>query len=482
MRKSNLEKLREAKQKNFKPVELDGLAGALKLLLGGQPNPTQEAFVYAQDEVRGYMGPAGCAKTSTLIATGMMRSLFMPGSRGVVARWDYNKLMGTTMADMERVLARLPKGILLDRDKSPPAKWILRPFIEGDPCEISFISLKDNLGGYAWDWAVVDEADDVPESEPVRQLLSRLRAPNVDKYGSRMLGLAFNPPRKSHWLYTACTGKDAQDRPVDKPWITMFKPQPKENVHNLPKGYYEMMAASLTDDQRRRLVDGEWGSTFEGQPVYREFSHRLHVRDAIPQVPYAPVFRFWDFGYNHPACVWAQLDAEGRLLILRAEMGNQIEIVPWALYCKGITETFFGGAECVDYGDPAVRQHKDTGSTLAELLKVGVTMHYRISKIEEGLRVVRLALERIIRGEPAVQFDRRYCGLLIDAIAGGYRLDNSGDKPWKDGYYEHVADAFRYGLLNLFGNAGFNYRPASSMTELPSSLAYDSRYDVYSRN
>lgn len=490
MRKSQREKLAERGREAQPQVKLD-LDGLLERLLGGPLNPTQKAFIYDPFRIKGYKGPAGCAKTSTLVAGGLIRALLQPGSKGLIARHDYNDLMDTTALRAEEMLSRMPPGILLDRNKSPPMKWWIRPAVpvldaegnatgeEPQACEITFMGLKSGMGSYEFNWAILDEADEIDE-QMVHLVNTRLR----NAGGNYFLGLAFNPPDKHHWLYTACTGKDYQDRNIAKPWVKLFEPQSRENIKNLPKDYYDQLAKSLPADLRQRLVEGDWGSTFSGQPVFREFSYNIHVKDINPDKD-LPLFRFWDFGYRRPACIWTQMDFEGRLLVLREVLGENEEVIPFTRRVKALTAQWFPNVEIAgDYGDPAVAQKKDTGQTLALLLGEGITMQFRASKIEEGTRAIRHGLEQLIRGEPAVQFARVGVPILISAMRGGYHLDKLGQKAEKDGYYDHVADAFRYGFINLFGTSGTPlYSRASRFsgmfnTGVPDSLEYNPALDT----
>ena len=474
MRKSNRERLQEAKRQATPQVVLDGLDDLLKLLVGGELNPTQKAFIYDPTRLKAYKGPAGCAKTSTICAAGLARALLQPGSKGLVARYDYNDLMDTTALRLEEMLSRLPKGTLIDRDKSPPMKWFIQPIDPlGEISQITFMGLKEGLGSYEFNWAILDEADEMEEKR-VHEVNTRLR----NRGGDYTVMLAFNPPDKHHWIYTACTGRDFQDRKVAESWLKLFEPAPRENVRNLPDGYYDMLAKSLPEDMKQRLIQGEWGSTFEGQPVFREFKIGFHVKDGLAAqwTLDAPLYRFWDFGYRRPACLWAQVDWEGRLLVYREFLGENLEATLFARKVKALTaEHFPGHRRIVDYGDPAVTQKKDTGQTLGELAKEGITILFKRTEIEEGLRVIRRDLERVISGEPAIQFDRS-CGILIGAMRGGYRLDDEGKKPVKDGYYDHVADAFRYGCVNLIGSGSI---ATVQGHQAPVSLAYDRAFDKW---
>jgi hypothetical protein len=494
MRKSALEKLVEAKRKRPKPesMTLDELM--LMLLDGGrskatrEANPTQRQFIYDSTRIKGYMGPAGCAKTSTICAGGWLRALMQPGSKGLVARANYNDLTDTTALRMQEMLNRLPKGVLLDRDKSPPMKWwidvvpTMSPegdIICEDPAQITFMGLQDGLGSYEFDWAALDEAAEMTEQR-VHEVNTRLRnrpgswPADFEGYS---LGLVFNPPDKSHWLYRACTGRDHQDRMKSEPWIKLFVPQPRENVRNLPSNYYENLAMSLPEDMRIRLIEGLWGSSFEGQPVFPQFKMAIHSIEGVYEKydRYSTLYRFWDFGFRRPVCIWAQMDMEGRLLVMREKMGENQDIHEFAPLCRKLTEQWFPGVnDIMDYGDPAVRQQKDTGSTLVALTQHQITMRYKTSSIEEGLRAIRLWLERMINGEPAFQFDKRNVPILIDAMRGGYHYPSAtggpGElKPKKDGFFDHPADAFRYGIVNVFGGGV----DRNQIEALPQSIEYD---------
>lgn len=469
MRKTNLERLREKKRSEQTKFETD-LAGLFRLMLGDDPNPTQWAAVCDPERVVAYMGPAGCAKTSTLAAVGLGRALLQPGSKGLVARYDYNDLKDTTALRFEEMVNRLPKGVLIDRDKQAPMKWWIHPAMGGEPSQITFMGLKETVGSYEFNWEIVDEADECEEGR-IMELDTRLRAAG----GNYKLMLAFNPPPKNHWLYTACTGRDFQERVIRDPWMKLYRPIPNENQAHLPADYYQQLAKGKPEEMIQRLVHGEWGSTFAGQPVYREFKYSFHVRRSLEFSPHEPLLRFWDFGFNRPACIWAQLTWDGRLLFLREEMGNEEEATVFARRCKGITAVDFPGSKrVVDYGDPAVRQRKDTGQTLAEFAKEGITIHYVVMEVEPGLRLVRRLLGATVNGgEPVLQFDSR-CRTLIDSMKGGYHMDDKGMKPKKDGFYDHLADAMRYGVTNVLGGGGYYANDS-----LPSNLSYDRNQDPH---
>ncbi len=478
----------EASASKEPPKQITGIDGLLKLMLGGRPLPTQYRFIMSNERWRAYKGAVGVAKTSTLACAGLLRCLLNPGYRLVVCRYDYNDLMGTTAERMMEMLMRLPPGTLVDRTQAVPERWYIRPIV-GDTTKLSvvqFAGLKEYLGSYEFHGALVDEADEV-DMKIVQGLRSRLRKPGHDIYE---MMLAFNPPDKTHWLYKACTGLDFRDKPAATPWLKLFEPKIGENRDNLPADYWEVISKGMPPDMIDRLIKGLWGVVFEGEAVYREFSRELHVTQERLWSPGRDLLRFWDFGFRRPACIWGSFDPDtGQLQMHHSVLGDAEEVGPFASRVNSITAMMFKGhGEIHDFGDPAVKQKKDTGSTLAILKDMGITMMFRTSGIEDGLRVGRMLLSRITNAKVAVVFEEEGCALLIRALGGGYHLDKSGQKPVKDGFYDHLADAWRYGVINVFNPDGSPMPSSVSVGNRTSlydtsdvSLEYDPRFDHIDR-
>jgi len=501
MRKSRLEKLREAQvQKAGKQVQINSFEELCALVCSGSTDveklrPTQKQVLLApaSEELIAYMGHAGAAKTSTGVASVLIRAFTEPGFRGVIARQNYNDLKGTTLGRAQELLRRLPPGTLLDRTKDPPEKWVINPAPimseDPEPSHILFMGLDvdaDELGSLEFNGAFIDEADEIKDESVFLSLMSRFR---LKTGGPTRVVLAFNAPAKTHWLYTACTGLDAQGRKVREPYLKLYKPVKGENEVNLAAGYYDKLRELYANrpDLLARLVDGDWVAVFKGMPVYPEFRRSTpegmpwHVRRGLKFDPYGVLFRGWDFGYNQPRCIFAQLSFDGHLHILGELVRQCMEIRPFVNLVKVETATRFRGVNPpVDFGDPACDQHSDKGSTLVHLAQEGVTLRYIRSKIDGGLRSVRNRLDLAFNGAPALQFDES-CTTLIEALGGGYRMRegtmSKDPEPLKDGFYDNSADAFRYLIINLFGVADTldpNMLYATpNMSNLPDNLAYD---------
>lgn len=464
MKKSLRELLEESKAKQRPSVQLD-FEGLVARVMGKKPRPTQGKFLMDPAPYKAYKGMAGCAKTSTLVGGELLRSITIPGYSGFIAMHNYNDLTNTAIPRFEQMVNRVSPALVIDRDKTPPMRvWLQSPGAQG-VSSIMFIGLKDYPGGYEWHHGSVDEADKCDE-RIILGLKSRLRAPqpegHIITYG---LDLAFNPPDETHWLYPACTGLDHERKRVpDKKWLTLFEPSVGENDENLPPRYYEEQFAGMPQDMLDRLRWGKWGASFPGTPVYRQFDINYHATEENLYNEEHVMFRFWDFGYRHPACIWAQMDDHGGIDVVYERMGTDVEARAFVRECKALTNTRYPhqGRRILDFGDPAAVQKKDTGSTLAVLGDEGISLTFIKSTIDEGVRRLRFLLDNRVEGRPAFRIMRRTCPLTTRMLQGGYRMAMQSDgkggpavnRPVKDGFYDHLADALRYGIINLFTHQG----------------------------
>ena len=474
MRKSLRQRLAEERKQKSQGMQFNNIDELYKLLVDGdrppeerEANPTQLAFWHDPSFAKSYGGPAGCAKTSTVVAEAIVRGLFEPGSKMLIARNDYNDLKDTTRLRFDEMLNRLPPGTVVDKSEAAPAKVYVQPVMvnkeqPGALSEFTFMGLKGGLGSYEFTGAVIDEADECDRSV-VDEVRTRLR----HRKGTRYMGIAFNPPDKNHWLYEACTGFNAREEKVSEPTFSHHRPNPRVNTRNLPPDYYDNMAG-LSEDMRMRLRDGEWGTVFPGDPVIRAFSRKVHTDRLKYQG--GTLFRFWDFGFNRPYCCWVQISLLGNVEVLAEFLGHYMEGQAFIDIVKRKTMEMFPSAKVFrDFGDPAVAQKKDTGSMLKLLSDAGIQVNYQHTPFDVSLRVLRTRFEMLLGGKPAIVVDRLECPVLVSALAGGYHLKEDGVTPRKDGYYDHPVDALRYGIWNVFGVS------QTTNSTVPQSIAYWSK-------
>ncbi len=439
------------------------------------PVPTQRKFIESKARFKAFKGMAGVSKTTSLCGSMFLRALFQPNFQGALGRLDYNKLMGTTFKSFEAMVNRVNPDLIIDRDKTPPLKlYIQQPGGIGI-AQIDFIGLKEYPGSYEWHRVGVDEADECEQSV-VEGLKTRLRAPCPPEYQNDYgVDMVFNPPDEIHWIYTACTGKNAQGKKVQDPTFELFEPTYGENDSNLPANYSEENFRGLPADMLTRLQFGDWGASFPGEAVFRgSFNTSVHVRPYIAYDPLLPMFRWWDWGFGHPCCLWVQLDEYSRVRIIREVLGENVEAKAFIQHCKAISNSQFPHAQgWLDVGDPAAKQKKDTGSTLQVLASEGIELMYLDGmSIEEGLRRTRFLLEQLWSGEPALLISKAGAPLTVRMFQGGYYKHKTTGKPVKDGFYDHIADTVRYGVTNLFDAEG---RPAA-LPEARLAEGWDDKY------
>lgn len=314
------------------------------------------------------------------------------------------------------------------------------------------------LGGTQFTIAVVEEADSISE-ELAKTIPGRMRQ-NVGNC-RKVIFYDCNPPNKQHWTYKWWFDPDAElscDDPESRFRVCCM---PSEgNVEHVGEEYIEAMTEDYARDPvfYRRMRMGQFGPSTKGTPIYgSEFSDTRHISDK-PLVwnRSLPMLRGWDFGHTGTGLVVMQDDYKvRRIKVFRSIIKQQCIL---DVFCDEILPQLrkeFPGATWVDYVDPN-GSHKttlDQRSCLDILRDHGLKPKYTWhSSVAYGINVIMKQLRLSINKESALVFDPQ-CEALIEALAGGYankkgRADKEID-PVKDGYYDHIADAFRYVMIHI---------------------------------
>jgi hypothetical protein len=461
MRESRLDKARRFARKARLPDEapkvinsLDDLARVIvhetKPLL-----PTQREFIFCADRIALFMGPVGSAKSVSLAAATILPALLYPGSRWGVFRANWWTMEETTLKTFHQAFDRLGPGLIVDRQVGPPYKvWIASAVEGGEPSEFVFHSLDDigKLGSQEFTGVSVDEASEIDEGL-ITTLNGRLRWKRQGQEtadGPYFLRMVTNPVRRSHWIHKRFCGEPDCD-PV--PMGRKFKPRHRENEANLPRGYYDQIAATYrTPEMRMRMVEGECGPDPTGQPVFGEFSYDMHVGN-LKFIEGLPMIRGWDFGRRRPACVFAQLTPDGCLNRLFAMLGENEHIHQFITKVRMRSSVMFPRAPTwVDYCDASGARKTSTSdkSDIDYMNEAGIYPRWKLTAIKTGIDLMATGLATVIKGRPRSMFDRHGCNLLIEGYAGGYTYADARagtalkEEPLKDGFYEHLMDADRY--------------------------------------
>ena len=242
---------------------------------------------------------------------------------------------------------------------------------------------------------------------------------------------------------------------------------------------------------RRREYEIDWASP-EGEPVTPEFDAKIHVAArAVDRT--LRLLRFWDFGFDSPVVLFAQLTLWDQLIVLRELCPFNVtlrQLIPAAeATAKNLLglDAFLGGDRPLDWtgreddededvrwrfetgvkppegnperrtfdaGDPEGLSRKSLGSEAAVMAQHGLRLHTIRPGTKESYQNLRDRLLGTVmvpgRGrEPALLVSPE-CRMLIQALSGAFSrkvlppYKPKTDHPWKD-----LVDALRYGNDNL---------------------------------
>lgn len=224
--------------------------------------------------------------------------------------------------------------------------------------------------------------------------------------------------------------------------------------------HYSSDPETASQEERRLVVPGDESrylreneldfTSFAGKAVFPGFDQNLHVDPNIGYLPEYPVWCGIDFGWHHPAAVFGQVGPE--LWVLGEVMGEDMTLEDFLnkVFFPYRDKIFPPSAKWLYAADPAGRQVSDKSehTSFAILSNHGIFPVQKKSEINEGLTIIRQRL-----GLGLMKVHPR-CRILIEGLKGGYRYPEPTPGrpepllPKKDGFYDHVADSFRYMCVN----------------------------------
>jgi hypothetical protein len=218
-----------------------------------------------------------------------------------------------------------------------------------------------------------------------------------------------------------------------------------------------------TDSWISVYVDGKWGASLAGQPVFRSFDSSYHVA-SNPLNPILngmrPVLIGMDFGLN-PSAVIGQIDALGRLLVFRSLTADGMGLLRFLrTILKPELAQSFPSAPILVIGDPAgtARAQTDEKTVYDILEQEGLLAKPAYTNsIIARITAVEQFLNRQVDTGPGILIDPS-CRPLINALRGKYRykVKNNGetdDTPDKN-EASHIADAMQYLCLHADAQQG----------------------------
>ncbi len=420
------------------------------------------------------MGPIGSGKSVTCCFEVVRRAAQQAPSpdgfrhsRCAVVRQTVRQLQDTTI---KTFLDWFPPGVYGQYLRT--TKTYL--FELGDvKCEIMFRALDGeddvkNLTSLELTFAWFNECRDI-RKELIEVMSGRVgRFPKKSDGGPTWKGMwgDTNPPIIDSWWYYQMEGLSSEDgvSPNNNGWKVFKQPsgrsQQAENLENLPEGYYDPSGRSK--DYVRVYIDGEYGLSSAGQPVYKYFRADYHMGHETLIPAYSgtrPLVIGMDLGLT-PAAVIGQQDARGRALIFADAVSFGMGV---QRFCRTILKPLlyarFAGQPVLIVVDPSgiVRAQTDERSAVDIIRAEG----FRVIKAKTNNITPRIAavddfLMRQVDGDSALIIDPS-CVALKAAMLGGYRFHpKTGEieKTGKHGRHSHVAEALQYLMLHIGAGTG----------------------------
>lgn len=429
------------------------------------PSRTAAKFMQSDAKMRVLMGPVGSGKSVASCFEIVRRaSAQEPNEQGIrksrcaVVRETVRQLTDTTI---KTFLDWFPPGVCGQFMRTTKTYF----FKVGDvECEIMFRALDDaddvaNLNSLELTFAWFNECRDI-NAEIVDAMSKRIgRFPSKKDGGPSWFGMwgDTNPPTMDTWWYYQMEHLDAKDGVSynDNGWDVFKQPSGRstyaENVENLPDGYYDTQGRS--EEYIRVFIDGEYGLSSAGQPVYKYFRPDYHMagetlRPILNGV--RPIVIGMDLGLT-PAAVIGQQDPRGRVLILDEAVSFDMGVQRFVrTILKPMVYERFSGAPILVVVDPAGIQRAQTDERSAvDIIKAEGfrVIPAKTNNVSARLSSVDDYLMRHVDGDSAFLLDPK-CSQLKAAMMGGYRFHHKNGNIDKNNH-SHVAEALQYFMLHV---------------------------------
>lgn len=442
--------------------------------------PTLEAFCDSERFVNAVMGPFGSGKSSACIINILMKSMQqtpdvrdgVKRSRWLIVRNTYVELRDTTIRTIFEWLPPSKFGKFLKQEN----RYIISAF-EGCEIELLFRALDrpDQIGSLlslelTGSW--INEYREIPK-EIFEGIQGRVgRYPAEKNGGCRWYGVIMdtNPPDEDNFYYSFFETEDKFDKSlhtseqIDQFRVIFRQPsglsEQAENIKWLPKGYYVNMSVGKDPEWVKVYVEGQYGFTRDGKPVYMSYSDGLHYTDKpLEPSKNAPVIVGIDFGLAGCAAAFTQVLPGGQVICFD-------ELFAADMDAKNFCKQFllpklmeYSGYKFVFVGDPAGthRAQTDKRSCFMEAAACGIKIIPAITNnLVPRIDAVKDWLTRMVGDEPGFKIGPK-AKMIRRGFLGKYRFKrvNVGgmDVKYKDlpekNEYSHPHDGLQYCGLHV---------------------------------
>lgn len=442
----------------------------MSITINYTPTYTVKKFMESDAQMRVLMGPVGSGKS-----VGCSFEVVRRASQQAVDSTGKRRTRCAVVRETARQLQDTTIKTFLDWFPPGPCGRFMRTtktyfFSVGDvECEIMFRALDDaddvaNLNSLELTFAWFNECRDI-HPDIIDAMSKRVgRFPSKKDVGPTWHGMwgDTNPPTMETWWYYQMEHLNPDDGVSynDNGWDVFKQPSGRgpyaENVENLPEGYYDTQGRS--EEYIRVFIDGEYGLSSAGKPVYKYFRpdyHMAHAPLRVIENGLRPVVVGMDLGLT-PAAVIGQLDARGRALILDEAVSFDMGIQRFIrTVLKPLLAERYSGCPVLIVTDPAGTQRAQTDERSAvDIIKAEgfKVIPASTNKITARISAVDDYLMRQVDGDPAFLVNPT-CTALKSAMMGGYRFKKNDDSTIEKNKHSHVAEALQYLMLHI-ANAG----------------------------
>ena len=411
------------------------------------------------------MGPVGSGKSVTCSFEIVRRATMQePNEQGIrktraaVVRETARQLQDTTI---KTFLDWFPPGVCGTYMRTTKTYF----FKVGDvECEVMFRALDDaddvaNLNSLELTFTWFNECKDI-HPNIVDAMSKRIgRFPSKKDGGPTWHGMwgDTNPPTMDTWWFYQMEHLDPKDgvSENDNGWDVFKQPSGRstdaENIENLPENYYDTQGRS--DEYIRTFIDGEYGLSLSGQPIYKYFRPDYHMaHEALRPIVNGirPIVIGMDLGLT-PAAVIGQQDPRGRVLILGEAVSFDMGIQRFTrTILKPLIIEKWSGAPVIVVTDPAGIQRAQTDERSAvDIIKAEGLKVFpaKTNNISARVSAVDDFLMRQVDGDSAFLVDPS-CTNLKAAMMGGYRYHPKNGTIDKN-KHSHVAEALQYLMMHI---------------------------------
>jgi hypothetical protein len=456
----------------------------------GSDYPVLSEYMESRAPVSIIRGPRGSGKTFGSAQRCLMHMMEQePNERGIrptrglVTRDSYAELQNTTIRDFKDVFrdimdfttgssgtptARTKPGVTLDHQTTLDAEVIFQSSGVEDA--------EERAKGFQLTFAWFNEFSGAPRGffNRVREALGRYPSFAAGGVACTWRGVLAdtNSFDESHWLFEIFENPPAgwavfsqpggvlDSGQVDGTGRKVWQINPDaENVHWLPKGYYEELLSGGKDDEIKVLLANEYGFYVDGLPIHPWYVDSVHCtqREFEPD-PKLEIILGGDFGRTPCATFWQHLETLGRWVCFDELTSHNMSAAVFAPELKRYIDRRYPGFRVRGYGDPAGDKSGQTVETTPiDILKAnGIPMQPApTNNVTLRRAAITIPGRRLcMDGRPALLISPR-AKTLRKGLMGGFcyrRLRIGGatpkysDEPDKN-QFSHPVESGEYALL-----------------------------------